>query len=448
METMTRGRAEALKDALPWLGLLVAGVAFAADLTLPLRVAVGACYVLSVLTTFARPKTDVTVGMAVLVTVLIVGAMAAHADSRYPLWVSAVSRGVTLATVWASALLSLGFSRLNVRFHAMERNAQTRQAWLAQTLASIGDGVIACDASGHIEFMNAVAERLTGWRQDEAVDRAIDDVFDIRDEASGDKIASPVRRALQEGTITALTAHSTLRCRDNQSWPIDDSAAPIKNEKGEITGAVMVFREVSERRRGELQMALRLHEAGHRIRNVFANVQAILALCSRSADSPADLVKCVESRMASLMRSTDRLIQASDDGSSLREIVIGEVEPYLGYERDRLHFSGGDVRLSPEATVSFGMIIHELATNASKYGSLSTPAGRVEVRCESDSDDTIVVKWTERDGPAVTAPERKGMGNRLIEGLVKTQFAGKWEPSYTPQGFACRMRLNVGCIKH
>ncbi len=441
MNNATRLSAAALIEALPWLGLLLAGAAFVADLTLPLRLAVGACYALAVLTTFNHPRRNATLGMAVLVTVMIVIGMLA--DHTSPLWVDAASRGAAVTTVWAAALLSLAFSRLNIRVQDLQSLSQTRQAWLAQTLASISDGVIACDAAGHIEFMNAVAERLTGWRESEAVGCDVDEIIVVCDETSGRRIASPVRRALDSDSAAGLSGRSLLRSRDGRRWPLDDSASPIRNERGEVTGAVMVFRDVSERRRGEQQMDLRLREAGHRIRNVFANVQAILALCARSSNSPAELVECVESRMASLLRSIDRLIQASDDGSSLREIVIGEVKPYLGYDHDRLHFAGSDVRLSSEASVSLGMILHELATNASKYGSLSVPAGRIEIRCDDDSGGRIDVTWSELKGPPITRPARQGMGSRVIDGLVTTQFAGDWEPIYMPDGFLCRLRLNV-----
>jgi PAS domain S-box-containing protein len=442
MESAASFSAAALRESLPWIGLLLAGAAFVADLTLPLHLAVGACYALSVLTTVNHPRRSITLGMAMLITAMIIIGMVS--DHTSPFWVNAASRGAAVTTVWVAALLSLAFSRLNVRVRDLQDISQTRQVWLAQTLASISDGVIACDATGRIEFMNAVAEQLTGWRESEAVGCDVDEIFAVHEEKSGRRVTSPVRRALESGEIVNLSGHWLLHGRDGRSWPLDDSASAIHNEHGEITGAVMVFRDVSERRRGEKQMDLRLREAGHRIRNVFANVQAILSLCARSSDSPTALVECVESRMASLMRSTERLIQASEDGSSLREIVIGEIEPYLGYDRDRLHFAGSDVLLSSEASISLGMIVHELATNASKYGSLSAPAGRVEVRCDDGGNGRIEVTWNEMKGPAVTHPGQKGMGSRVIDGLVKTQFSGHWEPIYMPHGFMCHLRLNVG----
>ncbi len=441
MDTAERGNAAALRDSLPWLGLLLAGAAFVADLTLPLHLAVGACYALSVLTTFNVRRESATLGMAALVTVMVVIGMIANRS--LPLWVNMGSRGAAVITVWAAALLSVAFSRLNRRLYTLQSDSRTRQAWLAQTLASINDGVIACDAAGRIDFMNAVAERLTGWQVGDAVGCDIDDILVIREEGSGRRMTSPLRAALESSDAAGLPGPSLLHSRDGRSWPLDDTASPIRDEHGEITGAVMVFRDVSDRRRSEQQMDLRLREAGHRIRNVFADVQAVLSLCARSADSPAALAACVETRLASLMCSTDRLIQASDGGSSLREIVVGEIEPYLGYDRDRLHFAGSDVLLSPETSVSLGMIMHELATNASKYGSLSVQPGRVEIRCECGGDGRIDVTWRELEGPPVIAPNRKGMGSRVIEGLVKTQFAGDWEPVYVKDGFVCHLTLNL-----
>lgn len=445
-ELRSRGAAASrLLDFLPWAGLALAVATFFAELLLPLRGGLGACYVLAVLTTFGPRKASAILGMCGLSSVLALAApLLLPAGVTSPMVVG-INTAVTIAAIWATGACLLAFSRLSERLRKVEIGAQARQAWLAQTLASIGDGVIACDGKGRIEFMNDVAEELTGWSEADAVNRPVEEVFDLRDEENDRPLEAPVRGALAAGHIVTLSETAVLRAHDGSLRPLDDSAAPIRNGEGEIIGAVMVFRDVSQRRRLEHQMELRLSEAGHRIRNVFANVRAIMTLCQTSAESPEQLVNCVDSRMSCFLRSTDRLMKSSEQGSSAREIMIDEIEPYLDTNRaDRLRIAGDDVFLDASASVSLGMIIHELANNASKYGSLSVKSGRISLRGRWQDDTTFVIEWQESGGPPLREPKEGGLGTKIISGLVRSQFAGSWEPEYREDGFACVLTLTIG----
>ena len=123
--------------------------------------------------------------------------------------------------------------------------------WWRVVLASIGDAVIITDIDGKITFLNPVAESLTGWRLKEAAGQPLDGVFHILNEASRQSVESPTSRALREGTIVGLANHTLLVAKDGTEHPIDDSAAPIRNDTGETAGAVLVFRDISERKQQE-----------------------------------------------------------------------------------------------------------------------------------------------------------------------------------------------------
>jgi PAS domain S-box-containing protein len=135
---------------------------------------------------------------------------------------------------------------------AEEAIAEQRE-WFETTLESIGDAVIATDVSGRVAFMNPIAEHLTGWRLGEARGRSCMDVFNIVNENSRRTVESPVSRVLAEGTVVGLANHTVLIAADGTERPIDDSGAPIRSRDGRIVGVVLVFRDVSERRRGELE---------------------------------------------------------------------------------------------------------------------------------------------------------------------------------------------------
>ena len=142
-----------------------------------------------------------------------------------------------------------------------QARAGERGELLRVTLGSIGDAVITTDDEGRVTYLNAVAESLCGWRHEEASGRPLDEVFRIVDEQSRKPLESPATRAIREGVIVGLANHAVLVARDGVEHPIDDSAAPIRDEQGRISGCVLIFRDVSHRRRGEKAEAARLLDA-------------------------------------------------------------------------------------------------------------------------------------------------------------------------------------------
>lgn len=140
---------------------------------------------------------------------------------------------------------------INVARRRAEEALRKQSEWLRVTLSSIGDAVISTDVEGRVTFMNRVAESLTGWAQAEALGRPLSDIFHILNEESRQPVENPALRALSVGTIVGLANHTILIGRDGTEWPIDDSAAPIRNEQGEVVGAVLIFRDITERKRAE-----------------------------------------------------------------------------------------------------------------------------------------------------------------------------------------------------
>jgi PAS domain S-box-containing protein len=132
-----------------------------------------------------------------------------------------------------------------------ENEVLKNEQWLTTTLRSIGDAVIATDAEGRVSFMNPVAQALTGWTQKEAQGRDLKEVFRIINEGSRQEVESPVVKVIREGMVVGLANHTLLISKDGKEVAIDDSGAPIRDERGEIAGVVLVFRDISERRQSE-----------------------------------------------------------------------------------------------------------------------------------------------------------------------------------------------------
>jgi PAS domain S-box-containing protein len=149
---------------------------------------------------------------------------------------------LALISIWFLAVVWLRYRR------AMEERLHQSESQLRITLASIGDAVISADASGSVTYLNQVAARLTGWTHEEAIGRPLSEVFRIRDERTDKEVEDPATRAIQEGRVVLLEDHAVLVSKQGRRIPIDDSAAPIRSGSGAVNGAVLIFRDVTEKR--------------------------------------------------------------------------------------------------------------------------------------------------------------------------------------------------------
>ncbi len=135
--------------------------------------------------------------------------------------------------------------------HNIDRKMRNSRKWFSTVLSSIGDAVIASDADGKVMFMNSVAERLTGWKQEEARGKVLNEIYRIEDENTGKSVENPVEKILREGVIIGLANHTILTTKDKKKIPVDDSGAPIIDENGKTMGVVLVFHDISERKKAE-----------------------------------------------------------------------------------------------------------------------------------------------------------------------------------------------------
>ncbi|NVL91040.1 MAG: PAS domain S-box protein [Desulfobacterales bacterium] len=164
--------------------------------------------------------------------------------------------------------------------HKMERELKEREEWLSTTLASIGDAVIATDTKSYIIFMNPVAESLTGWKQEEAKGKPLKEIFHIINEKTRKPVEDPVTRVLREGVIVGLANHTVLIAKDGTETPIDDSGAPIRYDKGDMMGVVLVFRDISERRKTEEA----LRESEEKYRTLFEESREAIYITAREGE--------------------------------------------------------------------------------------------------------------------------------------------------------------------
>jgi len=199
---------------------------------------------------------------------------------------------------------------------------------------------------------------------------------------------------------------------------------------------VGVMFDVTERKATEERQRLLMREVDHRAKNVLAAVQSVVRL-TRAGQVEA-FAAAVEGRVRALARAHELLARDRWVGAELRALASEELEPHAG----RASIAGPSLRLAPEAVQPVSMVLHELATNAAKYGALSRPEGRVELSWDQAPSGMLVLCWTERGGPRVAGPpRRRGFGSRLIETTLQGQLGGEARFDWAPEGLCCRMTI-------
>lgn len=193
--------------------------------------------------------------------------------------------------------------------------------------------------------------------------------------------------------------------------------------------------DVTDRKTAEQRQRLLINELNHRVKNTLAIVQGIAWQSFRHSGAPRGAVESFEGRLAALAAAHDVLTRQSWEAASIASIVAGAVAPHHAGD-GRLTAEGPALELEPKAAVALGLAVHELATNAVKYGALSTDAGRVEVRW-AVTGRKLELTWRETGGPTVTAPLHRGFGARLLEQGLSEELGGRVRLEFLPQGVTC-----------
>ncbi|WP_296596107.1 PAS domain-containing protein [Phenylobacterium sp.] len=212
---------------------------------------------------------------------------------------------------------------------------------------------------------------------------------------------------------------------------------PIVLADGEVSGVFVEGSDVTDRVLAERQQKLLVDELNHRVKNTLATVQAIASQTMRTTADPKAFREAFESRLLALSATHDLLTAANWRAADLCDVLLVELRPF-GESRYSTH--GPDVDLNPAEAVALGLVFHELATNAAKYGALSNADGRVDVAWTRE-DGRLELTWTESGGPNVTPPTRRGFGSRLIEKSLEGQLAGKARLDFAPGGLVCRVGM-------
>jgi len=306
---------------------------------------------------------------------------------------------------------------------------------LASIVESNDDAIVSKNLDGVITSWNRGAERVFGFSAAEAVGQPITLVIphDRQDEER--LILTRIRRGerIDHFETVRQTKHGSL-------ITVSLTVSPVKNVEGKIIGASKIARDITEQKRDQEHIAMLAREAEHRSKNLLANVQATVALSQ--SDTVDGLKDAIAGRVRALSNVHSLFAETRWIGAELSTIAAQELAPYWGTGERRVRLDGQQVLLRPNDAQVAAMILHELATNAAKYGALSVPNGQVHLKWLHQADGELVLTWTETGGPTVQPPLRQGFGARIISQLIDQQ-QGKARFDWRPEGLVCEIALQA-----
>ncbi len=251
-----------------------------------------------------------------------------------------------------------------------------------------------------------------------------------------------VMAKVQDAMARGGDYHVEYRLAGGERW-VEGKGCMVLDAQGRPLRMTGVCMDITERKQAEQRLELVLQELRHRVKNMLAVVQSLAGQTLRHVGSLDAFGAAFEGRLAGLAGAHDLLVDANWAGIGLRQLILAQLSPFLE-RQERLRLAGPDVTLPASAVLTLGMTLHELATNAAKYGALSTAGGTVEVRWREQptvAGRQLVLVWQERGGPEVAPPEQRSFGTQLIEAGIAHELDGKVTLTFDPDGVRCELRF-------
>jgi PAS domain S-box-containing protein len=321
------------------------------------------------------------------------------------------------------------------RIEAALRESEQRLRSLASIVESSDDAIVSKDLDGVITSWNKGAERVFGYTAEEAVGQPITIVIPQERQDEERLILSRIRRGER------IDHFETVRQRKHGSLIVVSlTVSPVRNAEGRIVGASKIARDVTEQKRNQEQIATLAREAEHRSKNLLATVRAAVNLSQ--AETSGDLKQAIDGRINALANVNSLFIENQWNGAELSAIASQELAAYSETDGRRAELDGPQVLLKPDAAQAIAVTLHELATNAAKYGALSVASGRVDLKWSHATGGPLRLRWTESGGPAVREPTRRGFGRRIIERMI-AQLKGTTRFDWRAEGLVCEISLQL-----
>lgn len=344
--------------------------------------------------------------------------------------VTAAPLPLHFATGWALTFTDI---TERVRAAAAEESDRIGRA----IMESANEAVVVCDARGIVTHANAAVLNILDTSP---VGRPFDEVLPLSLTASAGVILADdlVAIALSGGSVRGAEAvvRAEAKVKD-----LLVSAAPLRQGWGSIGGCIITLVDLTQRKSLEKRQSLLMRELDHRMKNMLT---LVLSICTRTLATTTDLADFRErfsQRLAALAATQNLLAERAWTGLSIFDLVEVEFAPFLSVRNPRLRLVNLSIEISRDAAVALGLVLHELVTNAVKYGALTRETGRVTVSATPQPDGSLEILWREEGGPPVLPPVKKGFGQTVIVRGLGHSSAAPTAIEFDPSGVICRMRL-------
>jgi PAS domain S-box-containing protein len=330
--------------------------------------------------------------------------------------------------------------RMTAALEESRRHAREQEQRLAATYEHAAIGIAEVTPEGHFVRVNEAICAITGRSREELMGGQL---FRFTHESDVDADRQAFRKQVA-GELQFYSMEKRFRRPDGRVIWISIYSSPVRAPNGSLLYLVRVVQDITERKQAELRQKLLVDELNHRVKNTLATVQSLASQTARSTANPKSFSNAFEGRLIALSKAHDQLTRHHWENAELRELLSGSLAPYAAAAPERVVLRGEDLVLRPRAVLTLAMVVHELTTNAAKYGALSVAGGRVEVRWEATEQagrKMLRLDWSETGGPEVKMPERRSFGSRLIEGSIKAELGGTAKLIYAPDGLRCEMRI-------
>jgi PAS domain S-box-containing protein len=294
--------------------------------------------------------------------------------------------------------------------------------------------IYAKDRQGRLLAANEAVLEMIGKLWEEVEGHT--DLDFLSDPLQADAVMCSDRQVMEQGRIERV--EELVSGEDGRERVWYATKAPMRDSNGQVIGLVGVSVDITDRKRDEDRLRLMVNELNHRVKNTLATVQAIALQTLRGTNTA--IRGTLEKRLLAVASAHDVLTREKWEGAALEDVVTGALAPFGGRSSDRFEVSGPPLLLSPRAALALAMGLHELATNGLKHGALSAASGRVGIDWDITTGDSPLLRliWTERGGPKVSPPTRRGFGLRLLERTLAQDLGGSARINFeVPEGVTC-----------
>jgi two-component system CheB/CheR fusion protein len=310
---------------------------------------------------------------------------------------------------------------------------------LASIVENSDDGIVSKDLNGIVTSWNQGAERIFGYTAKEMIGTPILTIIppDRHDEEPD------ILRRIRQGE--RIEHYETVRRRkDGSLVDVSITVSPVKDRTGKVVGASKIARDISQAKQAQTRQELLTQEIHHRTRNLFSVVHSVVARSFAGKRSVQEAESAVLGRLHSLAQTHAMLNDQQAQVADLADVIRNELSPFS----ERITIDGPRLLLVAKAAQNFALAVHELSTNAAKYGALSNASGHVSITWHVDDQaETLSFRWEERGGPFVATPSRKGFGNTVLE-YVMAEYCDNYQPKlrFDPGGVTYAVICSLSAV--